>query len=115
MKLRFNIKVYHGTNVSNINGILIKGFDKDSNSCATQVKEWASGYGNAVLCFIYPFYLYFSFNRFREDLEYSIKFIKEYRSKTLVTCVSGFKPNNVTIIREPSEGKAFFNGDLAGC
>ena len=97
MKLTFNIKVYHGTEYSNIRGICENGFKKSSISCATQNKNWAKGYGNSLISFKYPFELYFSFKTIEEDLEYLKRFIIDYLNKSLPVGVAGFKPKNLKI------------------
>lgn len=84
MKFTFNITLHHGTNEENVESILKNGFDIDSISCATQDKEWASGYGNTVLSFKYPYTI---------NIKDIFWFIKEYGN--LVTRVSGFKPKKI--------------------
>lgn len=88
MKIKFNITLYHGTNFKNIDSIIKSGFDIDSISCATQNKDWASGFGNTLISFKYPYTI---------NLKDFFWFIRQYGD--LTTRVSGFKLQSFTITR----------------
>ena len=92
MKLVFNVKVYHGTDLKNVNNIIRNGFDENTISCACQDKEFAKGYGNSLLTFKYPFELMFSLKTIEEDIEYLKMFVYDYFTKSLMTGVAGYKP-----------------------
>ena len=92
MKLTFNILLYHGTDLKNVDSIIHNGFEENTISCATQNVKWAKNYGETLISFKYPFILSFGFKTLQEDIEFFYLFLINFKNKDLASCVAGFKP-----------------------
>ena len=99
MKIKLNIKVYHGTDFRRVEKIIANGFRPNTNSCACQDKKYASGYGNMVIGFKYPYLLEFNINNAREDFYILRHFLIDFFRKGIIVNVSGFKPKKVKIVK----------------